>query len=245
MKATLSGFAQYLRVERNLSPATIDSYVKDMTAFLRFRFTNLTPDPVASIRQWINSFENPSPSTTTRRLSAIKRYCRYVGVEDHTSLIDRPKRHKGLPKPAKIDRAKLMACPPPLRWTVVFMAETGLRLAEALSVQVEPGETEVRVTGKGSKERWIPLTETAQGAIAVLGGRIPYQRRNLQRLMRLYLDIHPHQLRHRFATDLAENDVDLGDIQDLLGHASPATTRIYTDISKRRLRAAVEKRRTS
>jgi site-specific recombinase XerD len=116
-----------------------------------------------------------------------------------------------------------------------------LRISEACAVECGvPVPDALRVKGKGSRDRVVPLTEMARTALTALGGRIAYRPRTIQRHFAA-VGFHPHALRHTFASQLADHEVDLSVIQDLLGHASPATTRVYQANSPERLRRGLEK----
>lgn len=126
----------------------------------------------------------------------------------------------------------------------VLLVETGLRISEAMRLEVAvPAPEQIIVFGKGSKERLMPLTERARTALDAMGGSISCSARTIQRRFQA-AGFTPHRLRHTFGTSLAESGADLGEIQDLLGHASPATSRVYAQYSLGRLRRALERRRS-
>jgi site-specific recombinase XerD len=233
-------FRRYLEVERGLAPASVTAYIRDVRSFLadaQFR----SGSPTEDLRAWLYAHAGAA-STVTRRLAAIRCWARFAGIADPTLDVARPKRRQGLPRPVDdlTDRLKTMDAL--TRWAAVLLSETGLRLSEACALKCTvPPPEEVLVHGKGGKERLVPLTSQARRALTVLGGSIPWSPRQLQRRFSRY-GFTPHQLRHTFASELAESGADLGEIQDLLGHASPATTRVYAAYSRDRLRRAVERR---
>lgn len=184
-----------------------------------------------------------APSTITSRLAAIKGFCKFLRIPDATFDVPRPKRIKGIPRPVADVEARIAAFPDQrTRWIAVFLLETGLRIAEACSLDIDlPVPDAVIVRGKGSKDRLVPLTARAQAALTALGGRMPWKPREIQRKFAVQ-GFSPHKLRHTFACQLAEAEAELGEVQDLLGHSSPATTRVYMHYSPKRLRRATEKR---
>jgi site-specific recombinase XerD len=183
-----------------------------------------------------------------RRVAALRSYYGFLvrtekREDDPTVRLDRPRVRRGLPRPIGDVAKALKPLDPVSRHVAVLLNETGLRLSEALGLDTGvPPPDVLRVRGKGGKERLIPLSDAAWEALSELGGRIPLRERTLQRRFKAF-GFTPHRLRHTFATALAESDVDLSVIQDLLGHASPATTRIYQRNDLRRLRAGIEKRK--
>lgn len=236
-------FAQYLRVERGLAEATIKGYVRYVQAFLSFRDTlpdSTSTDPADEVRAWLYA-TGGSASSVTCRLAALRCWARFARIPDPTADVDRPKRRQGLPRPVDDLTQRLAAMDTLTRWAAVFLSETGLRLSEACGVRVTEVPDELLIRGKGGRERLVPLTERAQQALRALGGSIPWSPRQLERRFRAH-GFTPHQLRHTFATELAESGADLGEIQDLLGHASPATTRVYARYSTERLRRALDRR---
>jgi integrase len=148
------------------------------------------------------------------------------------------------PAPPSIeDRGNTFArLDPEFHLIATVLVETGLRVSEACGLMVDvPAPEQIVVRGKGAKERIVLLTPAARAALDELGGRIPYRPRTIQRRFRL-AGFTPHRLRHTLACDLAASGADLGEIQEILGHSSPATTRIYAAYGTARLRRALERR---
>lgn len=185
--------------------------------------------------------------------------------------IRQPKRPAPLPKalPARALSSALDAIvgddPVDLRDRAMLelLYSSGLRVSELAALQtgdVEQGEM-LRIAGKGGKTRVVPVGRTAQAAIAryledgrpqlagdqaysalwvgVRGG--PLDTRGVRRVVHKRLGTFPHALRHSFATHLLEGGADLRSVQELLGHVEPATTQIYTAVSRRHLRSTYER----
>lgn len=207
----------------------------------------------------------PSASSYSNRLSALRSFYRWqvrTGLRDidPTLNIEAPKRHKGIPKPIPGFEAKLAllddvdrkaretgAAPTrrigQTRDMAIFLSETGLRIHEAVKCDWPVPCPDIGfVLGKGAKDAVIPLTDEARAAWDRLGGKWPCGIRATQRRFEK-ADFTPHQLRHHLGCTLGAGGADLGEIQDLLRHSSPATTRGYTAYAMSRLRAAHERRR--
>lgn len=238
----IAAWRRWATIERGLSPRTVEAYERELTL--------LGPRPAAAstddLRDVLHARVS-SASTTARRIAAWRSYYGFLvrtgqRPDDPTAGLDRPRVRRGLPRPVTDLTARLEDLESPFREIAVLLAETGLRISEACALEVPlPVPDAVTVKGKGSKERLVPLSAEARRALTMLGGRIEPSARTIQRRFRT-AGFTPHRLRHTFATELAEADVDLSVIQDLLGHASPATTRVYQANSQARLRSGVERR---
>jgi integrase/recombinase XerD len=277
-------FLDHLKVERNLSPNTIDAYSRDLVRLRRF----LDARGIAEVRDvgapeitdyLIELAEAKlSPRTRARALVAVRGWFRYLVAESHaiidpTETIDGPRIGRKLPEVLGVEAVeRLLATPPrdtPRGLRDAAMIETlyatGLRVTELVSIkmtEVNLAAGYVRVTGKGRKQRLVPLGEAAADAIDAYNesaravfvknpkekalfltsrGR-PMTRQGFWKLLRRYAraagiprNISPHQLRHSFATHLIERGADLRAVQAMLGHADISTTQIYTHVSRARL----------
>lgn len=243
----LKSWLRYLRVERGLAASTIAAYERE----LRSVSTHVAPTTLASVtvqdlRSWLHE-AGGSAATVSRRVAALRSCFGWLvrtgqREDDPSRLIDRPKVHRGLPRPVSDLEAVLAGASVREQALILFLVETGLRISEACALSCAlPAPYECIVLGKGHKERVVPLTDLARVALEELGGAVGWSARTVQRRLHA-LGITPHRLRHTFATDLACRDVDLSVIQDLLGHASPATTRVYQRNDIRRLREGIERR---
>jgi integrase/recombinase XerC len=235
----------------------------------------------ADLRAWLaaEASDGASNATRSRRLSAVRSYYRFLARRHRVdnpalALMAAPRAKRPLPRALAADQARTVseqvgemsdAAAIRARDTALFtlLYGCGLRIAEALALNVRdaplPGSTAMlKVTGKGSKERIVPVLPAVREAIAawmalhpdrrpdgplfvgVRGGRLDpaVAQRTLREFRRLHgLPEHatPHALRHSFATHLLAGGADLRSIQDLLGHASLSTTQRYTSVDEARL----------
>ena len=241
MKDPLAEYESWLRVEKGLADTTVKAYVRE-NRDLGPRIAVLQVD---DLRTLLHS-RAAKPATTARRIAAWKSYFAWQvrtdrRADDPTAKLDRPKVVRGLPRPVDDLDAVIANLDPPYQDIALFLFETGLRISEAMQVDVVTIPAELRVRGKGGKERVVPLTEVAKAALTDLGGSIPVSTRQVQAKFRK-VGITPHRLRHSIATELARRGVDLSVIQDFLGHASPATTRVYQRNDVSRIREGLERR---
>lgn len=272
----LEGFLRYLSSEKRHSPRTCSSYRDDLKRFLAWVEQQPAPDWRAvtshDLRRYVAllSRQGLGGRSIARHLSAIRRFYEFLLRErlatDNPALdIRAPKAGRRLPKVADVDQLNhlLDATPDdPLEIRDLSMFElmysSGLRLSELAglnlhSVDLRGGE--VRVLGKGSKERILPVGRKAREAlerwletrqaIAPEGEGALYVSRRGDRLSTRSIQsrlsrwglakgadqrLHPHLLRHSFASHMLESSGDLRAVQELLGHADIATTQVYTHL---------------
>jgi integrase/recombinase XerC len=281
-------FLLWLGGERRAAAKTLETYGRDILAFLAFCSGHIGGEPdlamlrdlrAADIRAWIaaEAKAGHGNATRARKLSALKTFYRFLhkrhGVETTAlALISRPRPKRPLPKalsPADArriaqemgkaqDSTTLQARDAAL---MMLLYGTGLRIDEALSIdigQLPATDDALRVTGKGNKQRLVPLLPVVRAAIATylkrhpnpgpdeplfLGARgarlnagvVQKSLREFRRLHGLPEHATPHALRHSFATHLLAGGADLRSIQELLGHASLSTTQRYTDVDTTQL----------
>ncbi|MGA8863152.1 MAG: site-specific tyrosine recombinase XerD [Terracidiphilus sp.] len=282
----LDEFCDNLWLEDGLSRNTLDSYRRDLIKFS----TWLRKQRDASILQATHSdiqgylaqlvtVQKAKSSSTGRNISSLKRLFRYLLRQgnitaDPTLQIDTPKLPRNLPKSlTEQDVEQLLDAPDVqtplgLRDRTMFevLYATGLRVSELVTLRVTQVSMDmgvVRVMGKGSKERLVPLGEEAldwlrrylaDGRAALLGGQVTdalfatARGEGMTRQMFWHLikkharhgglekPLSPHTLRHAFATHLLNHGADLRVVQMLLGHADISTTQIYTHVARERLK---------
>jgi integrase/recombinase XerD len=280
-------FLSHLRVERALSPNTLEAYGKDVSDFIRHLSGTGKVEPRkvgrGDIQSFLMSLSDSGalcPRSRARKLSAVKRF--FLFLEDEGLLpegspaegIDGPGMSKTLPKAlSREDVARLVESPDldrvgGLRNRAMFelMYAGGLRVSELLDLtlsRVSFAESYLRVTGKGSKDRLVPIGETS---VWYLGKYLREDRPKLAnpkktvnwlflnnkggRLSRQYFwklvkteadrlglaNVSPHVLRHSFATHLVEGGADLRSVQIMLGHSKLGTTEIYLKTGGSRLK---------
>jgi len=220
-----------------------------------------------------------SPASIRRNISAVRTYFKFLLADgavtrDPSERLETPKRWRTLPDVLTVDEVSSLLAAPTLDDPLAFrdraMLElaygAGLRVSEWISIGVRDVLMEdklVRVFGKGSKERLVPIGRTAIGAVATyireqrpklekgsgkgvlfLNARgEPLTRMGAWKILRRYVEragikkaVSPHTLRHSFATHLLEGGADLRAVQEMLGHADISTTQIYTHIDREYLR---------
>lgn len=285
-------FMEYLCYERNRSAHTVESYRKDLEAFEQYFKSidaSLTFDTVDTdtIRGWMEAMMDRGNTATSicRRLSAVKSMYRYalsrrLVAHDPAHAIHAPKKRRRLPQfVGEADMDRLLDR---VEWgdnykdtrtrTIIMMFyETGLRVSELTGLDdsaIDFAQRELRVTGKGNKQRIVPFGEELAGQMlrymqmrdsrnggAAAGGAFLLNDKG-QRMTAAQVRIavkrqlqavdgitkrSPHVLRHTFATAMLNNGADLESVQKLLGHASLSTTEIYTHTTFEQLKQAYSK----
>jgi integrase/recombinase XerC len=275
----------WLRAERNVSEHTRRAYLSDARQLVAFLGQDAQPAAVTPDRVFAFLAElhpRVQAATLGRKLASLRSlfgWLRREGVcaVDPTAGIPAPRAPKRLPKPLSVDDCEgLMEVQGAEgerglrdRALVELLYGTGLRVGEAASLDVRDLDLrrgEVRVWGKGGKERVVPVPSEARAALeaylaarqrpgilaeplfASLGrrrrGEAPRRlgERDMRRVLaararqaRLADPVHPHRLRHSYATHLLDMGADLREIQELLGHSSLSTTQKYTAVSAERL----------
>jgi len=287
-------FLKYLSAERRLAPNTYNkSYRYDLNAFAAFLQKNAIADLQrinrSTLRDYISwcRHKRLSSRSISRRISTLRGFFRYLLAEnlidaDPTFLIEHPKQGRTLPKTlsieevdallavaGKLDRGNPIAARNHVMLHLLYA--TGLRVSELVKlplVSFNRHSGNLRVLGKGNKERLVPIGEQARVLLEeyldhirpqLLHGKtspaffITRQAKAMtrNRYWQILKDIalqagvnkaiSPHALRHSFATHLLENGADLRSVQLMLGHADIATTQIYTHIESSRLKSIHKK----
>jgi len=293
LKTIIDSFIDYLRTERQLSPNTLSAYQRDLTQVLDY-FLELAETTDISINSWqqISSHQfrsyvarqhrkNRSGKTIQRQLSSLRRLYEYLIREQlatHNPLkgVTAPKTGRKLPKAPDIEQLEQLLSeedtdPLVVRDRAMFelFYSSGLRLSELTNIDcidLKLADKQVRVLGKGNKERELPIGQKAIEAInkwliirgqlsmpdehavfvSRFGSRIT-QRGVQQRLKKMAIEqglpihLHPHMLRHAFASHMLESSGDLRAVQELLGHADISTTQIYTHLDFQHLADVYDK----
>ena len=282
--ALVDRFVECLWLEQGLAENTRAAYRSDLVRlarWLRARDTALAAASPEALWGFIGAEAagGVSPRTAARRLAAIRRFYRHLAREgvvtsNPAAALEAPRLPRTLPHAlSESDVEALLAAPDVSeprglrdRAMLELLYATGLRVSELVGLRVDQLNLRaglVRVTGKGGRERIVPLGEEARHWLerylsevrpGMLAGRrldtlFPSPRRAaitrqaFWSLIRRYAaaaglaaDISPHQLRHAFATHLLDHGADLRAVQMLLGHRDVTTTQIYTHVARERLR---------
>ncbi len=279
---TIEGFLDTLWMERGLSENTLKAYRADLTHFARFasaRRLGLLDVERGHVLDYLVSMIDASPRTTARRLSALRRFYSHqtragtIG-RDPMDRIDAPRLGRPLPETLTEPEVESLLAAPDVGTALGFrdrtmlevLYATGLRVSELVGLQSSSlgmRQGLVRVTGKGGRERLVPLGEEALDWLdrflrgprsEILDGRVSeavfpsrlgaaMTRQAFWVLVKRYAaragivrPVTPHTLRHAFATHLLNHGADLRVIQLLLGHRDISTTQIYTHVARERLR---------
>jgi integrase/recombinase XerD len=245
----LDRWQAWATLERGMLPRTIKSYRAELDALdSTANGTPIADLQTSDLRAYLQSRGGKS-ATVARRIAVLASFYGWlVRIEeredDPTTRLDRPKIHRGLPRPVRNLEATVEGEDAVYVAVTMVLAETGMRVSEAWAVDWQ-GEADLLVRGKGEKDRLVPLTDRARDALTALGGAMPGSIRAYQKWCQR-LGFSPHRLRHTRATTLVEAGVDIKIVAKLLGHASVATTEIYTayglDPVREALRRAEERR---
>ena len=281
-------YISYILGERGLAKNSIESYKRDLYQFLEFVQEAMGIKDVenirrADIREYVSALIQYgfSKKSVERKLSALRGFFKYLKrtqvISSNPVLgIQNPKEERCLPMVISEKRINEMLdnwIPESImeardKSIIELMYSSGLRASEVISLKWENLDLktmELRVKGKGGKERIVPLGKRAREALEVyvnfLGDKLnksnfiflnrfgkKLSRKGLWLIIKkrfetiaLMYGVHPHTLRHSFATHLLNHGADLRSIQELLGHASLATTSIYTNLSIQSLREIYKK----
>ena len=285
MQHLVDAFLDYLTVERGLAENTRAAYCTDLAQFIEFIQRRGIDQMNRVQRQHITDFlmdrrkHDVSARSLARQLSALRMFCRFLVREklladDPTQSVDSPRLWRTIPNALTYDEVERLLAAPATRTRLglrdkamlEFMYATGLRVSEVAKISLSDVNFEagfLRIVGKGSKERIVPVGKQAAACIrrylqeartslarrgqrgeiflSTRGG--PLNRKTIWHLVKKYAraagitkHIAPHTLRHSFATHLLENGGDLRVIQEMLGHTDISTTQIYTHVDQRRLK---------
>jgi integrase/recombinase XerC len=285
MQEVFTKYLNYLQVERNASPYTVRNYTTDLLGFFHFlqerNLDSLKEVDRIVLRDYLSYLMKLGyvRASIARKVSAIRSFYRYLLREEiiatnPLATTASPKLDKRLPSFLTIDEAKRLVEAPDLttpqgqrdRAFLELLYASGLRVSELANLNLEQitlDTREIRVWGKGAKERMVLMGEPAaralltyltQGRLALLGNRKTnavflnrsggrLSERSVQSILQEYANqvglgkrVHPHMVRHTFATHLLDGGADLRVVQELLGHASLSSTQIYTHVSQAQAR---------
>lgn len=292
MNSFLDMFLAWLAVERGLSKNSIDAYSRDICSYLDYLenigindLQGVKPTDVAACIAALKA-AGQAPRSRARALSAIRMFHRFLLTERYlehnpTSVIESPRLPAKLPAPLSRDQVEALLASPKGhdqndirdRAMLQLLYATGLRVSELVTLKISDLNLNVGyllTSGKGEKERLVPLGEAAKVAVLEYlqatspaeglaerkGKPYLFLSRLGQKMTRqafwniikkrayqagINTEISPHTLRHSFATHLLENGADLRSVQMMLGHSDLSTTQIYTHVSSDRLKKLHEK----
>ena len=281
-----------LRAERDVSPHTLSAYAVDLGQFSEWSARGQVDDLGSIDRRHLRRYvaflseKKFARRTIARKVSSIRSFLRWAVLHGFIAVspaedLGVPKLDRPLPKALRAgDAARLLSTPPADEPTGIrdraileLLYGSGLRVAELCALDVDDLDLRrgaVIVTGKGRKQRQVPIGDTAAAALRAYLGEVRASfmqqqdkqsdsaalflnsrgRRLGQRSVRSSLQryaaadglphVSPHSLRHSFATHLLDGGADLRAVQELLGHENLATTEIYTHVSTERLRTVYE-----
>ncbi len=292
MKNYIKQFIDHLEYDRGLAKNTTAAYKRDINDFVNFcSDAEIAATPrdigIREARRYLAELnkKNMKRTTIARRVSALRAFFKYLKakkVVEHNifSTLDTPRLERKLPDFLYMEEAGMLMDAPPAntpgglrdRAILEMLYSCGLRVSELVALDLydvpADGRDEIRIKGKGGKERIVFVGDKSRQAVEIyiLKGRPQLSARDtthalflnrfgsrltarsVQRLIKKYIhiiaidkNITPHSLRHSFATHLLNNGADLRAIQELLGHSSLSTTQIYSHISTKRLRETYEK----
>lgn len=288
--SSIREFRSYLRLERSLSPNSVEAYLNDIAKleqFISMKMPDKRPDNIElaelkSFIEWINEL-GASARSQSRILSGVRSFFRFLFLTDQISkdpsdLIESPKIGRKLPEvlsTEEIDRIEAavdLSKPEGHRNKAIIetLYSCGLRVTELVNLRLSNlyfKEGFIRIIGKGSKERLVPIGEKAISEISLyleqrrLMANIHSQSQNIlflnrrgKKLTRVMIFtivktlvekagikkiVSPHTFRHSFASHLIDGGADLRAVQEMLGHESIITTEIYTHLDREFLREAI------
>jgi len=286
----IRGFKSYLQLERSLSPNSIEAYIRDVekfVSFLKFKAWEIPPKEIQlnHLREflaWATGL-GMCAQTQSRVVSGLRGFFKYLLLENIISnnpaeLLESPKTGRKLPAVLSVNEINRIVEQIDMstaegqrnKTMLETMYSCGLRVSELTSLRISDlffNDGFVKVTGKGSKERIVPIGSTAVKLILIYlkevrvhipikkgSENIVFLNRRGQKLSRQMVfiilkelaekagikkDISPHTFRHSFATHLIEGGADLRAVQEMLGHESITTTEIYTHLDREFLRDSI------
>ena len=276
---TLSQYLEFLEIEKGLSANTIDAYRRDLTDFLDFCVSKGAEELNDIERTHINGYilklhdEKYTPTSVMRKTASLRGFFKWLCANEICKknpalTLEQPKIPKKLPKVMTIEEINTILSQDLIKIEKVILEllyGCGLRVSELVNLKINDIDISAKYlqcTGKGSKERIVPIGSKALKAIKEYEKERDFilqkNRQTSKNLLvkddgknitrqdiytfihkqgeKIHKSISPHTLRHSFATHLLENGADLRVVQELLGHSDVSTTQLYTHISKKRLK---------
>lgn len=289
---SLRDWQQWLKVEKNVSKHTLRAYTGDLSQFVTFlanhkaraiSISDVADANLSDFRSWMSrqTVDGRANASRARTLSGLKNFLSWMdkqGIAHNAAIktVRTPKLPRKLPRALGENQAfhvlndigdgDWLALRDRALFTLLYGC--GLRIDEALGLDIAdlPRDGFLRVTGKGRKERQVPVLSMVETALSAYRDACPYAEnaarplfigekngkrlnqgvaqkamRDLRRKLGLPETATPHALRHSFATHLLQNGANLREIQELLGHASLSTTQRYTDVNAEEMLAIYRK----
>lgn len=290
-ESALKDYQHYLRLERGLSANSIINYRLDVEKLMRFlEEKKIAANPLSITEEEVQEFiyeaaKDLNARSQSRLISGLKSFFNYLIFEDYREtnpldLIEAPRIGRKLPQTMSIEEIDSLIAAIDLskpegernRAILETLYGCGLRVTELISLKISDlyfEEGFIKVTGKGDKQRFVPISQDTQKYINLyrehIRPHIPYKKefedtlflnrrgkqltramiftviRNLAEASGIRKKISPHTFRHSFATHLLENGADLRSIQQMLGHESITTTEIYIHVDRSHLKEVMEK----
>ncbi len=289
LDAVADAWLTHLSLERDASEHTVAAYCRDVAQFSAHLSAHLGRAPTLAdlqrldqrtVRGFMASRRRTGAGSRSisRSISGLRSFFRWLEAEGRltnraVAQVTLPKVPHGVPKPLTVEKARAVVAPgmaAELDWVaardtavLLLLYGCGLRISEALGISLRDapigGRDTIVISGKGGKERMVPVLGLVSQAIERYLGLLPYPLRadeplfrgakggvlsprliqlamaRMREAMGLPETATPHALRHSFATHLLSAGADLRQIQELLGHASLSTTQIYTEVDRERL----------
>ena len=286
------GFKAWLQLEKSLSDHSVEAYLRDIEKFTLFlEYNNRNPAPQEIILKDLQEFVKwigelgMTATSQSRIISGIRSFYKYCSIEnivsgDPTLLLETPKQKRSLPDFLTIAEIDQILGSVDLstaegernRAILETMYSCGLRVTEVVNLRISavyPDLGFIKVTGKGDKERLVPIGKTALKYISIYRNQVRvhssikpgnedilFLNRRGAKLSRQMIfiflkelvkqsgikkTVSPHTFRHSFATHLVEGGADLRAVQEMLGHESITTTEIYTHLDREYLRETLRK----
>jgi integrase/recombinase XerD len=288
MKELVEEFLGYLASIKNYSPNTLISYQYDLKDFVEFceALSDKEEENLEKLKQYLEYLKKRkyNPFSIARKISSIKSFLKFLEVEKGINagfllFLESPKLPFRLPKVLSLEEIEKLLNAPDLnnplgyrdRTMLEVLYATGLRVSELISLKLENINLElglVRILGKGSKERLVPMgdyalkflksylenirpifeNEKSKNFVFLNRRGAPLTRQRFWQIIKEYAKkcgledkVSPHVIRHSFATHLLQGGADLRALQMMLGHASLSTTQIYTHLDYKKLKEIYEK----